>query len=390
MSSYISSNANRFYTALESEYGQVAEITAVSRIPALKLAVRQQLEVTQRKDKTGSRTFPGVPPGGRLRTDFDLRTYMTSWAVGEGQPSHGPLFQAALGGAPMGFGGGTVASGTAGGRLTLAADHGLSAGQAVTCGGELRFVNAVVDARTVQLNAPFTSAPEPGAAVGATVTYTPATELPSVSVYDYWSPETAVQRLLRGAAVDQLKILVNGDFHEFQFSGIAQDVLDTSSFSGEAGVLASFPEEPALAGFDYSVVPGNMGQAWLGTMASQFFTITSAQIAVKNELDARGREFGSRVPRAVAPGRRSVTADLELYGLDDEATKGLYQAARQQSPMAVMFQLGEAAGQTVGVMLRSVVPVVPEFDDSENRLRWRFRGSRAQGTVDDEVSVAFG
>ena len=79
-----------------------------------------------------------------------------------------------------------------------------------------------------------------------------------------------------------------------------------------------------------------------------------------------------------------------MFGLDDDATKGLYQAARQQSPITVMFQLGEAPGQIVGVMLRSVVPVVPEFDDSANRLQWRFRGSRAQGTVDDEVTVAFG
>ena len=226
--------------------------------------MRQQLEVTDRKDKTGSRTFPGIPPGGRLRTEFELRSYMTSWAAGEGQPSHGPLFQASLGGTPAAFAGGTVASATAGGRVTLQAAHGLAAGQGVTCGGELRFVNAVVDAATVQLNAPFAAVPEAGMTLGPTMTYTPATELASVSVFDYWSPGTAVQRLLRGAAVDTLKIVVNGDFHEFQFGGIAQDVLDTSSFSGEAGALDSFPAEPALAAFDYSVVPGNMGQAWLG------------------------------------------------------------------------------------------------------------------------------
>jgi hypothetical protein len=55
-----------------------------------------------------------------------------------------------------------------------------------------------------------------------------------------------------------------------------------------------------------------------------------------------------------------------------------------------MFQLGEAQGQVMGVFLKSVIPEVPEFDDGENRLQWRFRGSRAQGTVDDEIAVAFG
>jgi hypothetical protein len=390
MSSYISSNANRFYTALESAYGQVAAITAGNRIPALKLTVEQQQATADRKDKTGSRTFPGTPPGGRLRTQFELRTYMTSSQGASGGPVHGPLFQAALGGAPATFAGGTVASSTTAGRLGFTAPHGLTTGQAVTCGGELRFVAAIVDAATVQLNAPFTAAAA-GAAVGATTTYGPATELPSVSVYDYWDPATAVQRLLRGAAVNELDIVLNGDYHEFHFSGLAQDVLDSSSFSAQAGdALASYPEEPTVGAFDYTIVPGNLGQAWLGTAASQFFTITSAQVTVKNGLDTRSKEFGSRVPLAVAPGRRTVTADLELYGMDDDATTGLYQAARQQSPITVMFQLGQTAGQLMGVYMGSVIPVVPEFDDSGNRLEWSFRSSRAQGTVDDEITVAFG
>jgi hypothetical protein len=166
-------------------------------------------------------------------------------------------------------------------------------------------------------------------------------------------------------------------------------VLDNATFSGGAGQLTSFPEEPALGAFDYSIVPGNMGQAWLGTSATQFFTITSASVVVKNNLDMRSREFGSNLPRATAPGQRSVTAAFELYSRDDNATRELYEAARQESPIGVMFQLGEVDGQLMGVYLRSVIPEVPEFDDGENRVQWKFRGSRAQGTVDDEVVVAF-
>ena len=63
MASYISSNANRFYTALESAYGQVEAITAANRIPAVKLAIRQQVRRRTRRDKTGSRTFAGLPAG---------------------------------------------------------------------------------------------------------------------------------------------------------------------------------------------------------------------------------------------------------------------------------------------------------------------------------------
>ena len=390
MASYISSNENRFYTALEGSYGQVAAVTAGNRIPALKLTVRQQLETADRKDKTGSRTFSGTPMGGRRRTDFELRTYLTSWQRAASGPGYGPLFQGALGGTPLHFAGGTVASTASNGRLGFESAHGLSAGQAVACGGEIRFVAASVDAQTVQLNAPFTAAPSVGSAVGATVTYVPATQLPSVSVFDYWSPTTAVQRLLRGAGVDQLEILVNGDYHEFRFSGLAQDVVDSSSISGDAESLTSFPPEPAPAEFDYTIVPGNLGQAWLGTSPSQFLTITNASVVVNNKLDTRAREFGSRVPRAISAGQRAVTASFSLFSMDDDATTGLYQAARQQSPISVMFQLGETEGQVMGVYLKSVVPEVPEFDDGENRLQWSFRASRAQGTVDDEIAVAFG
>lgn len=81
--SYISSNANRFYTALESAYGGLASVSAANRIPAGKLTIRQKLTVTERRDKTGSRTFTGLPAGGQKQTSFELKTYLTNWADAE-------------------------------------------------------------------------------------------------------------------------------------------------------------------------------------------------------------------------------------------------------------------------------------------------------------------
>jgi hypothetical protein len=389
MSSYISSNANRFYTALEDKFGAVSAVTAANRIPAVKLAIRQQLDGGTRRDKTGSRTFGGTPVGMRRRTEFDLLTYLTSWDKSAAAPGYGPLFQSALGGAPQRFAGGTVTSATAEGRLGFGTAHGLSAGQAVSAGGEIRFVAAIVDAMAVQLNAPFSTLPASGSSLTATVTYQPATEVPSVSLFDFWSPATAVQRVLQGATVDQMEIAINGDFHQFRFAGLAKDLLDSASFSGPVGQLDSFPPEPVIGAFDYSIVPGNLGQAWLGVSPRKFCTITGGCVVVKNELAPRSKEFGSCGPKAFAPGARTVTAQFDLYSMDNEATAELYQAARQSSPISVMFQLGEVDGQVVGVYLKSVVPEVPEFDDSDNRLQWKFRASRAQGTIDDEISVAF-
>jgi hypothetical protein len=211
-----------------------------------------------------------------------------------------------------------------------------------------------------------------------------------VSIFDFWSPETAVQRILCGAGVDRMRLSVNGDFHEFEFSGPARDLIDNSSFSEGQGEMTSFPAEPAAADFDYTIVPGHLGQAWLGSTPAQFLTITSAELVLDNNLDTRSREFGSDGPRCLSAGTRSVALEFALLEEDDEATKGLYQAARQRSPISVMFQLGQQAGQLFGVYLKSAIPQPPEFDDRETRLAWRFRDCRAQGTVDDEVYMAFG
>lgn len=390
MSCYIASNNNRFYAALEPGYGQTPAATAANRIPAVKLAIRQEAERVQRRDKTGSRSFLGLPADTRRQTTFELRTYMTSWANAGQEPGYGPLLQAALGGAPAFFNGGTAGEGSSGRRLHFAGPHGLSAGQAVTFGGEIRFVAAIEDGSTAILNAPFSMLPGGGSPIGSTVTYSPSFRLKSVSILDCWSPQESVQRILCGAGVDQMRILVNGDFHEFAFSGSARDVIDSSSFTEGQGGLSSFPEEPLEEGFDYTIIPGHLGQAWMGSAPDRFFTITSAEVVINNNLDLRAREFGSQWPRCMSAGVRSVTVNFELFEAEDEATRGLYQAARQRSPIEVMFQLGQDAGQLFGVYMKSVVPEVPEFDDGENRLQWRFTNCRAQGIADDEVVVAFG
>jgi hypothetical protein len=55
-----------------------------------------------------------------------------------------------------------------------------------------------------------------------------------------------------------------------------------------------------------------------------------------------------------------------------------------------MLQLGAQAGQLLGVYMPAMVPEVPQYDDSETRLEWKFQNSRAQGTADDELYVAIG
>jgi hypothetical protein len=387
---YISSRDNRFYVALEQSYGHAAASGSFSRIPAVKLVARQQRERAERKDKTGSRTFAGYPAGGRRATTYELHTYMRDWPDQTREPGYGPLFQACFG-RPAAMASQLPISAVSNpNHITFGAPHGLTPGQAVAYGADLRFVAAVVDDHTVQVNAPFSVQPAVGTTTGITATYGPGTELSSATILDFWSPGTAVQRLIYGAAVDDLQIHVNGDFHGFQFSGPACDIADSSSFQqGQAG-LNAFPAEPAPANFDYAIVPGHLGQVWLGSAPDQFFTVTTATVKFANNAGLRDHEFGSILARGISPGVRSVTVDLNIYQQDDAQTKALYQAARQESPVSVMLQLGQQPGQLTGIYLKGVILATPEFDDAEMRQQWVFKNCRAQGIADDEISIAFG
>lgn len=389
MSCYISSNENRFYVSSETAYGQAPAVAAINRFPAVRLDARQACERLVRRDKTGGRSFAGFPAGTRRATSFELKTYMTSWANQAAPPAYGPLFAAVMGQPALLFTGRNVSSMPSATRVQFVSAHGLLAGQAITFGGEIRFVTSIVDAQTVNFNAPFSLQPGAGAMLGPSVTYKLGKELPSVSLFDFWQ-EGGVNRIVAGSAMDTLRLKVNADFHEFRFKGPASDVIDSASFAAGQGNLTSFPGEPALALTDFSVIPGHLGQVWLGATPSRFYTLTDAELTLDNDIDTRFHEFGAQALRCISPGRRSVKLDFELFADDEDATRELYQAARQQSPVSVMLQLGEQPGQLFGGYLQSVIPEVPAFDDSDRRLRWRFDDCRAQGTVDDELTVAFG
>ncbi|MBM3725498.1 MAG: hypothetical protein FJW40_08750 [Acidobacteria bacterium] len=389
MACYISTNANRFYLADEPAFGTVPAITAQNRVPALRLEARQELARSVRRDKTGSRTFAGLPANMRRSTQYALSSYMTSWGNTAQPPLHGPLFKSALGSDALMFTGGTVAAGTTATQIVFSVNHGLGVGQGIRFGGEIRFVTAIVSPVAVIVNAPFTITPSLGSPIGATASYAPRTELPSMSIFDYWSPATAVQRIVRGAGVDRLRIRVNGDFHEFEASGPAADLLDTASFQAGAGALTAFPPEPAISGFDYNIIPGHLGQVWIGTGPDRFHTLTDAEVIIDNNMSTRELEFGADSARCLAPGERSVQLRFSLFEMDDDATRALYQAARTRSPIPVMIQLGQTQGQLFGVFMSSMIPEVPEFSDRETRLVWNFSESRAQGVADDEIFVAF-
>lgn len=388
MASYISSNANRFYVAAETTYGAGATITSANRFPAVRLQAQQLLQKGKRTDKTGTRTYLGSSPNSRRQTAFEARTYLTSW-TGVGEPGYGPLFYAAMG-SPAQFSSGLIiASAQSASQITTTTPHNLGIGAAVSFSGEIRFVTSIPSVTSLTLNAPFSSTPGSNAALNATVSYRLATSLPSLTLYDYWDPITATSRMITGAAVNEFQMAVNGDFHEFVFAGPAADLLDSQSFvEGSAG-LSAYPVEPTISTFDYSIVPGHLGQVWLGSSPNQFFTLTEASLGVKNNIEVRNQEFGSSYPTAIAPGPRQVVSSFSLYAQDNSQTGALYLAAKQRQPVSAMLQLGQQQGQLMGIYLSTVIPEIPAYNDSETRLQWQFKNNQAQGTAEDEIYIAF-
>ena len=388
MGTYISSNANRFYTVIEATYGQAATVTAANRFPAVRLQAHQVLVPGKRQDKTGSRTFLGVSPSSRRKTAFEVRTYLTSWSA-VGEPSYGPLFHAGLGAAPQYSSGLVVASMPNSTQIQTTVPHGLLPGAAISYMGEIRFVTGVPASQLLNVNAPFSNLAQPNASLSPVITYQLATSLPSVTLYDYWDATNSIDRIVTGAGVDTLEVTVNGDYHSFAFSGPAADLLNASTLIPGTGGLSSFPAEPALGSFDYSIVPGHLGQVWLGNPLNQYFTMTAANIAVKNNLDLRNQEFGTSYPAAIVPGPREVAATFTLMVEDDAQTTGLYAAGKQRTPVSAMLQLGQQQGQLMAIYLPNMMPELPAYNDAETRLQWSFSNNLAQGTANDELYIAF-
>jgi hypothetical protein len=86
---------------------------------------------------------------------------------------------------------------------------------------------------------------------------------------------------------------------------------------------------------------------------------------------------------------RVVSSNFTLLAQDDAQTTALYAAAKQRHPISAMLQLGQQQGQLMGVFLPRITPEIPNYKDSETRLLWEFKHNRAQGSSDDEVSIAF-
>lgn len=389
MANYVLSKNNRYYVALESSYGVVPMVSATNRVPGVRLAVATQKVTVPRRDKTGTRTFLGTPGIPRRIASYEFETSLMAGA-GALPPAVGQMVQAALGAAaPLSVQQAATVNGN-GAELDFAAPHNLAVGSAVTVGGEMRIVASVLSATSVRLSAPLTNTVSGSVQVMPAAAYVPAKALPSISLFDFWDPSSTVQRIVRGAGVDEMDIEVDGTEHRLVFRGPAAEQMGSAAFQPLESGLTSFPTEPAVQAETWAPVPGNLGQAWLGSTPSQVLTLTKALVRVKNNLMTRSFEFGSTQPLGLSPGDRDVDVQFEVYSTDESVFAEMYHAAQTETPIPLTIQLGDQAGAMAAVYIKTFVPQIPQFNDAETRLLWSFSSSRAQGAGDDEIYFAFG
>ena len=388
--SYVASNLNRFYAAVETAYGVVPTIAGEDAFRALSADLELVQQYLERRDKSGSRSFAGIAAGGRRQARFEIEAYLMSGGQPGSAPDLAPFYQAVCGATPLVFAGGIAAAGCTTTLIAFSAPHGLQAGQAIGSGGELRFVTVVPKATSVEVSPAFSAAPAEGSTILGSVAYPLAATLPSISIFDYWDPPAAQQRILNGGAVDTMTVEVKGDFHTVKFAGHGQDLIDSFTFTAGQGGMAAFPTEPAGRAYAGSPMAGHFGQLWLGASPSQFSTLVAASLKLENGIELRNNEVGSAMPLGIAPGDRQVKFDFDLYETDDAATQALYVAARDRSPVIAFLQLGGAAGHLFGAYMKAIEPQPPRYDDGARHLKWSFTGARAFGSADDELWIAFG
>lgn len=387
MGCYINSTNERLYGALETGFGAATTLTPQDRLSFRSLKLREESVRATRKDKTGSRTRFAPHPEVRRESTFDLQCYFPGREPANPVDAMTNLVESALGGdrrTATGLAVSGVSSTPPG--LTFGAPHGLAEGQGLRFGGQLRFVKAVPDAHSVTLSAPFDNGIQAGSMLGVSATIFPGETPRSLTLGNYWTPGGGLDRILAGSVIDEMEIALNSDFHGARFRGITREVVSASAFDGGHTGLIQFPAEPSANYQSFLLVPGHIGRLFLGGIE---FYLLSLTLRLRNQVDARAREFGWSVAPCYSADLREVSVQFGLYASTKEAVVGLHAMARQREETGLSIQLGNKPGQLVGIHIPRFIPEIPEIADAESRVVMSYPGSLAYGVMNDELSIAF-
>ncbi len=242
---------------------------------------------------------------------------MRDWPDQTTLPPHGPLLEAAMGAPGLMWPGGTTSTNCTTSTIYFVSPHNLNPGQAVVFGSEMRFVAAVVTPQVVIVNAPFSSAPATGIPLGPTRDLHACNNCCPASACSITGTRSdAVQRILPGVGVDRMTSV-----HERRLPA-------SLSFPGHgpgcAGQQRIVPGWPGWTGdiprgdrprspVNYALVPGNLGEVWMGVIPNQMFTVTQASVEIKNNLGLRGEGIARYCRWRWLLALAGVTMNLEFF-----------------------------------------------------------------------------
>jgi hypothetical protein len=228
-------------------------------------------------------------------------------------------------------------------------------------------------------------------ASSTSVTYSLEDAAPSLSIYNFRSPSTVTQQCAFGAVVNSVRVPLNQDVAEIEFSGPARWVVDSTSFAthdtaGKGG-LTAFPSAPSSP-----VYAGNMAVGFVGTVTldgTTYSTIRSGNINIALSRELPMDVFNSYYAGQPTLGVREVTVDFNLYDADDAALTALKGKAISKTSVTLSFQIGATAGNIWTWTLNNVLLDVPSYDDGSANwsLNWTGRAYASSATAKDEVAL---
>lgn len=387
MGCYINRTDERVYGAIESQYGQARTVGAADRLRFSRLVVREEIVRGQRRDKTGTRTKHAPHPEIRSENRFEIDCYFARRLPMSPADAMTMMVEASLGGNRVANSAAAVTVvGQGGKELSFGIPHGLSAGQGVRFRNEVRFVRTVLGPQSVELCAPFESAMQAGEILENAITIWPGDKPKPFTMADYWTPTGVLDRVLAGCVVEEMTVKLNSDFHGATFRGTVREVVAAEGFTAGAGGLSSFPAEPALNQSPTMLVPGHIGRMYFG--GNEYYVL-DLSIGVKNNADTNAREFGQRYARCFSADVREVEVGFSLYASDEAASRALHATARAQQATTAMVQMGNKAGELVGIYLPSVVLSIPAMGEKDSRVVMSYGKCVGYGAANDEISVAF-
>jgi len=386
-SEYISSLSNTIYLKADSDIGAALDVSDARIAPIESLSVNVKRKQLFRNDKSGYRSRNPLLGPQREEIGLSLVANATGWANRPETPVLSPLFQSAFA-SPIEIGQNYTVASSALNSITLQTDSNLQVGMAVCFGEELRFVRSVQDARSFELNSPFSSAPSNGALLLGCCNFSPGNIVHTFEVFEFWTPATAVQRVTSGCCANRTAIEINNDFVTISVDGFAKALTDSVTYNGVSGVFPQAPVANASSTSAISPIAGHLGQALIGASGQRVCTLVQGKITIDNGIQSRSDEFGCYGIKAFTLGQRKTEIDLSLYERNDHLSRELYAKAVDNEPTSLMLQLGTGQGNMMGIYLPAVLVPVPAFVDSDSRVLWRFKGAVSIGAQDDEIFVA--